>query len=93
MGGQWLDTNTTNISNEHTSHRYDCFNTSSNNNDVQKKELERRIANSKKQKEYKDESATKKRRKNLRVGRLQQNVNYNKDYKNPKDVRKHKSKI
>ena len=53
----------------------------------------RRIANSKKQKEYKDESATKKRRKILRVGRLQQNVNYNKDYKNPKDVRKHKSKI
>ena len=45
----------------------------------------------KKQKEYKDESATKKRRKILRVGRLQQNVNYNKDYKNPKDVRKHKS--
>lgn len=39
----------------------------------------------------KDESATKKRRKILRVGRLQQNVNYNKDYKNPKDVRKHKS--
>jgi hypothetical protein len=60
-------------------------------NDVQKQELERRIANSKKQKEYKDESATKKRRKNLRVGRLQQNKNYNKDYKNPKDVRKHKS--
>ena len=41
----------------------------------------------------KDESATKKRRKILRVGRLQQNVNYNTDYKNPKDVRKHKSKI
>ena len=62
-------------------------------NDVQKQELERRIANSKKQKQYKDESATKKRRKILRVGRLQQNVNYNKDYKNPKDVRKHKSNI
>jgi len=59
-------------------------------NDVQLEELNRRIKKSATEKKYKNTQKAKTERKILRVGRLKQNKNYNQDYKNKADIKKHK---
>ncbi len=59
-------------------------------NDVQSQELSRRIKKSVAEKKYKNTQKAKDQRKKLRIGRLKQNKNYNRDYKNKADIKKHK---
>ena len=59
-------------------------------NDIQLKELHSRINKSQREKQYKNTAKVKRKRKAMQIDRLKQNKNYNKDYKNPNDIKKHK---